>query len=331
MQSNFMPLCATNALQWITVRLQRFQAIQSDTTTRMTQPSPPEIPQEIIDEVIDLCSGDRRTLMACSLISRAWVYRARGHLFSTLILNHKTLLTWCSIVMTPTPNTDSEVQPLTHAICPASPSYAPSRLSSHVISLKLVPAYTQTPSNRFEAALLRANTHLSAFINLTSLTLSSISFVAFQDASLRACFESFAEPVCKLKLSNCVLDGKVPAFLKLFAHLEALELDANLWIGTPQELPDWASISQEDMPVLRGSFKASGFTNSRIGLLDCLSTMRLEYHTITLGYNPTSAFQRLNTLFTKCKDHLKTLALTAADSICKYFIFDCFPIPRGSC
>ena len=266
----------------------------------MKPPSPPGIPQEIVDEVIDLCRRDKKTLLACSSISRAWVYRTRKYLFSTLTLTDKTLPLWCAVVVTPTLTTPSGEQ------TPSSP-YASSRLSSHVTSLKLAPAH---PSIIFEQLLLRAGTHFSAFVNLKTLTLSAISFVAFQHASLRACFGHFAETVQELKLSMCFLDEKILTFLKLFTHLEALELDRNAWTPTGLLTTD----IPHTVPVLRGSFKVSNLANTNIGLLDLFSAPRIEYHTITLGFNPSSTFGRLNILFKECRNHLETLVLTAADS-----------------
>ena len=263
----------------------------------MEPPGLPRIPQEIIDEVIDLCRWDKKTLKACSSISRAWVHRTRKYLFSTLTLTDKTLPLWCAVAVTPTSTTRSGEQ-----ISP--PPYASPRLSSHVTSLKLAPTYS---SNNFEEVLLRAGTNFSAFVNLKSLTLSRVPFVALHDASLRACFGSLAETVRELKFSMCSLDEKVLTFLKLFAHLEALELDGNVWAPN--------GLLTTDIPqTLRGSFKVSNFVNTNIGLLDLFSAPRIEYHTITLGYNPSSTFGRLNILFAECKDHLKTLILTAADS-----------------
>ena len=276
----------------------------------MARPSPSEIPQEIVDEVIDLCSKDERTLITCSLISRAWVYRARKYLFSTLALTDKNLPTWHNVVVTlPKPNKGSRKQQLPPTSCPPSPSCAP--LSSYVTSLKLAPTYSQAMSGDFESALLRASTHFSVFINLYSLTLSAISFVAFWGPQLKACFGSFGETVRELRLLMCSLDWKVLAFLKLFTRLELLKLDGNAW--TNSRLLKWASVLQEG-PVLRNILIVSNFTDANIELFDYLSTTRVEYRTISLGYNTASTFSPLNTLFAKCKDHLLALILTAADS-----------------
>lgn len=47
-----------------------------------------ELPQEILDAIIDFLQEDRKALISCTLILRQWVYRARYHLFSTLYVKH---------------------------------------------------------------------------------------------------------------------------------------------------------------------------------------------------------------------------------------------------
>ena len=272
--------------------------VQTPAVTRMAKSSLREIPQEMIDEIIDLCSADKKTLITCSLVSRAWVYRTRKHLFSTLELTDKTLITWSRVILAPLPRT---TRPHT------SSPYPSSWLPSCVTTLKLFPTYSPA-SNNFEAALLRANAHLSAFTNLKTLTLSAVWLQSFREASLGACFGSLAKTVRELKLSMCSLGEKFFAFLKLFTHLESLELDENIWIRgdsakPPRGLP-------EDLPTLRGSFAISNSTDKDDGLVDFLITARVEYDTITIGHSPTSAFPTLNALFKKCKNHLRVLAFT---------------------
>jgi len=278
---------------------------------QMTQPGPPDIPQELIDEIIDHCSGDKRTLKACSLTSRAWVHRTRKHLFSKLTLTDKTLPVWCGIVVTPT--TGSKPHPLPGSYPPVSSSYASSWLSSYVTSLQLVPKYCPKSSNGLGAKeLLLAKSHLSAFTHLESLTLAAVSFVDFDDASLETCFGSLAKTVQELKLWMCSLDEeRFCGFLRLFTRLESFAINGNVWLSS--ESTGETKILQRGLPTLRGSFAVSELTDGNGGLLDTLTTARVEYHTITLGYNLPSAFHKLNVLFAKCKSHLETLSLTALE------------------
>jgi hypothetical protein len=279
----------------------------------MAQPSLSETPQEVIDGVIDLYSNDLEALMTCSLISRAWVDRARKHLFSAsrLFLTSKNLSAWCAVV-----EAHEDSRPL--AFRSQSPSYAP--FPSYVTSLQFAPNISLALSGNFERALLRASIHFSAFENLSSLTLSAISiaFIAFMGAPLEACFGSFGKTVRRLKVDMCALDWKLLVFLKLFTNLEELELRENTWVD--YKLLPWTSTPWNAGTVLRGSLKVSGFTDARLGfndanikILNSLSAGITKYHTITLGYNPPSTFSQFNTLFAKCKDYLKTFVLTKLD------------------
>jgi hypothetical protein len=268
-----------------------------------------DAPQELIDEIIDRCSGDKRTLIACSLISRAWVYRTRKHLFSTLTLTDKTLPVWCGIVVAPPAATGSEPQSI-----PNGSSSSPSHwLSSHVTSLQLVPKHSPTSQRGLCAAeLVRVKSHLSAFIHLESLTFTAVSFLTFDDASLEACFGSLAKTVQELKLSSCFLDQeRLFALVRLFIRLESFHASGNMWrynsFGAKTEG------SERGRPALRGSFTASEFTDEYDGLLESLATAETEYHTITLGWNHPLTIAKFNALFVKCKDHLKTLSLTALE------------------
>ena len=76
-----------------------------------------------------------------------------------------------------------------------------------------------------------------------------------------------------------------------------------------------AEISLERIPSqLRGSFAVSGPGGTGYyGLFDFFMAQERECETITLGYNPPSSgrtYPKLNDLFAKCKDLLKTPSLT---------------------
>ena len=280
----------------------------------MTRFGQTDTPQEIIDEIIDFCSEDKRTLIACSLTARTWVYRTRKNLFSKLTLTDETLPVWCGIVVTPT-TTGKPLRSRTipNPYPPPSSSYASSRLSSNVTSLQLVPKYSPRLEKTLWAnELLRAKSHLSAFTNLKSLALTAISFTSFDDASLKACFGSLAETVLELKLSVCSLDEvRFSAFVRLFTRLELLEVNGIMRLGSGSA--GKSRSLEKDLPVLRGSFMASEFINETNGLLESLITTKVEYHTITLGRNHSSTFPKFNALLVRCKDHLKTLILTTPE------------------
>ena len=261
-----------------------------------------DAPQELIDDIIDQCAEDKRTLIACSLTSRAWVGRTRKHLVSQLTLNDKTLPVWCGTDVTPT----------TSSYPPVSSSPLSYRLSPYFISLHLLPKHYLTSPDVFSIKkLLLAKFHLSAFINLKSLALTCVPPLEFDDTSLKACFGFLAETVSKLRLSACQLDEKrLFAILRLFTRLESLEFMRITWDHS-------GTTFEKDPPTSRGSFIMSQCfgegSSGNQGLLVSLATTKAEYHTISLGWNPPSTAPGFNALFARCKDHLKTLSLTAPE------------------
>jgi hypothetical protein len=282
----------------------------SQQSTDMERLGLSDAPQELIDEIIDHCSGNKRTLIACSLISRAWVYRTRKHLFSTLTLTDRTLPVWCGIVVAPPMATGSEPQPIAGGSSPL-PSH---RLSSYVTSLQLVPKLFPISPRRNLCAdqLVQVKSHFSAFTHLRSLTLTAVSFLTFEDATLEACFGSLAKTVWELKLWSCSLnEERFFALVRLFTLLESFHAGGDRW-GHSSSIVKTEGLERE-RPTLRGSFTGSGFTDDRDGLLESLATAETEYHTITLGWNLPSTIAKFNALFAKCKDHLKTLSLTALE------------------
>ncbi|GJE86428.1 hypothetical protein PsYK624_025080 [Phanerochaete sordida] len=50
-----------------------------------------DIPVEVVEHIIDYLADHRRTLKACALTSRAWLPRARYHLYSTLVVRRRGL------------------------------------------------------------------------------------------------------------------------------------------------------------------------------------------------------------------------------------------------
>jgi hypothetical protein len=267
-------------------------------------------PQELIDEIIDYCSGDKRTLIACSLTSKAWVYRTRKHLFSTLALTDATLPTWRDFVTALPTVTGTRPQSIPNR----SLSYPSHRLPSYVTSLQLAPKdFPASRRNLPTEVLVWSKLHLTAFTHLKSLTLVAVSFFTFEDATLEACFGSLARTVRELKLRSCLLDKKrFFALVRLFVHLESFHASKNEWRHRPTKGLEL------ERPTLRGSFTASDFTDDRDGLFQILTTAETEYHTITLGWNHPLTIAKFNTLFAKCKDHLKMLSLMAPERNSRY-------------
>ncbi|KAJ7868835.1 hypothetical protein B0H13DRAFT_2063810 [Mycena leptocephala] len=60
-----------------------------------------ELPQELIDAIIDHLSTDSPSLKACSLVRRLWLSRSRSHLFGTCNIDPKNILAFRDLLRSP--------------------------------------------------------------------------------------------------------------------------------------------------------------------------------------------------------------------------------------
>ncbi|KAF9645419.1 hypothetical protein BDM02DRAFT_3120256 [Thelephora ganbajun] len=49
------------------------------------------LPQELVEDIIDCLSYDRKMLETCSLVAATWLVRSRNHLFNRISLNEKRI------------------------------------------------------------------------------------------------------------------------------------------------------------------------------------------------------------------------------------------------
>lgn len=61
-----------------------------------TIPALPKVPQEIVDEILDLLAADSdlKSIRSCSLVSKSWVPSCRRHLFRTIVFNPRNVNKW---------------------------------------------------------------------------------------------------------------------------------------------------------------------------------------------------------------------------------------------
>ena len=102
------------------------------------------LPQELIDSIIDCLSGDKKSLLRCSLVCRSWSARSTSTLWSRIILDSRLQSTKDIAIMF------ESSAPLLH-----------------------VQQLIMTSLN--EAMTVNVITHLHAFPNLTSLVLRAVS------------------------------------------------------------------------------------------------------------------------------------------------------------
>ncbi|KAF7377646.1 hypothetical protein MSAN_00187500 [Mycena sanguinolenta] len=60
-----------------------------------------ELPQELVDSILDYLEGDPASLRTCSLLARAWVPRSRSYLFESLLINAENILVFRDLLRSP--------------------------------------------------------------------------------------------------------------------------------------------------------------------------------------------------------------------------------------
>ncbi|GJE94178.1 hypothetical protein PsYK624_103460 [Phanerochaete sordida] len=64
----------------------------SNTEIDQVIPGIDQVPQELLDYIMDLAQDDKPTLANCTLVLRQWIHRARCHLFSKTVVRNKQRL-----------------------------------------------------------------------------------------------------------------------------------------------------------------------------------------------------------------------------------------------
>lgn len=196
----------------------------------------PELPQEIVDRVIDEVALDpssetrhiTRDLRTLSLLSSKWHHRSRTHLFQALAIDSRNFPLWCKGVR---PGRDG-----------------PSRFVTYIRYNPLRPEAERDMGPWEELAC--SPSHMNAFSNLRTLHFAEISL---QHAGYLACFgRLLMATVRELWLEDCRMDiSQFVSFLRPFTRLEHLRL------MRPQ-CPNESKLQHWDMaepPPLKGTLE----------------------------------------------------------------------------
>ena len=230
---------------------------------------PVELPQEMVDSIIDSVSqlGTPKSkvyLRTCSLVARSWVHRAQHHLFRSVILHspgshcHPTISLWKRRFGT-----------------------SPDGPVLHVAYLTLEPI----GSNGFRDFA----PWLSTFRNLTHLSLHCWDSSNLNPRVILACFSPFASSLrgftiwCASRKHSHGLDlSTFIALVNLFPYLERLSL-LNFHLHSPPK----SSSKLRTRSSFTGELRIAMFTNEDLVLLSTISwkprSLALEYtsHPIT--------------------------------------------------
>jgi hypothetical protein len=193
--------------------------------------SPPTLPQELIDEIIDQFGEtdmsnenrffNRRVLATLSMVARAWKERSQKHLFSTIDFRKLSSINL----------TESSLDELARVLS----------LTKDLIIDGCWEALSQDDSA--PAAFLRR------FRNLESLSLANLYLTGFSPEQLSACFGHFGETVTHLELEGEASSDTLIHLASMFPRLDVLYISI-----TRVHTERGRSISREELPTT-GSFQ----------------------------------------------------------------------------
>jgi hypothetical protein len=162
------------------------------------------LPQEIVEEIIDVLGGDTKTLLSCSLVSANWLDRSRHHLFSDVKLHSlPDLQFWFRTGL--------------------------GLSSHHVCSLHLI----LTEEIRWIApdALAPVQNDFTSFYNVRSLVLTGVDLTLFDEHLLVRFFGHLSERLTSLSIEHSTVNpDTLLFFVCMFPRLDNLKFN-NLTMG----------------------------------------------------------------------------------------------------
>lgn len=199
----------------------------------------PDLPQEIIDKIIDEVAQHApptRALYACSLVQKRWVERSRSHLFRAISLYVLDNFQGWIKSFPPSPN---------------SPHH-------HVRNL----SYRQGPAILSPKHLLDLYPdHFTSFTKLETLQIFNLSLRQFTLTTMKRAFGTVGSSVRTLVARDIMLTlNSLLIFLLHFPHLRSLDLGDNLNTfpenkKRPQDLPNFTGeLSLVSMGSVHGPF-----------------------------------------------------------------------------
>ena len=237
-----------------------------------------DLPQEIIDEVIDNLAFDFATLKSTSLVRKSWTHRSRRRLFYFVSIDSLSRLEQWSLSISSDPE--------------GIASYPRVILLSHD---------TPGPSWVKPANLDRFYDHFRSFSGVERLVISGLSTTKFDAASISHYFGNFTATVRSLELRTAV--GAAASFICAFPLVDDLEIE--LPSGNNGEVMDLASV-----PRFRGKFRLLDMFCESSPLVETLCTLPLPFHTILVSSHSSGRLPLLAKLVSNCGKTLRSLHIT---------------------
>lgn len=238
-----------------------------------------QIPQELVDEVIDNLNNPR-DLRACSLVSSEWLDRSRHRLFANVALNTWNFDQW-----------RTNIPP------------GPNGISAYVRSLTLRQARSIVSLE--PETLMGIMDHLTSFQQLKALLLHDVNFDdAFDAPSLSRCFGHFGVSVKSLHLHGIRTNmSTMLFFISLFPNLNHLTISSPILSSGETEVP-------KGVLPLRGALRLSGLGATSSALLQGILLIPLHLEEISVTHSQIADSWVLNRLIETCAPTLKKVELT---------------------
>ena len=244
-----------------------------------------DLPQEIVDEVIDNLVFDFGTLKSISLVRKSWTHRSRRRLFYFIQIESLSRLEqWSTII-----------------------SADPQGIASYPRVVTLV---SNSRSWLEPANLARFYDHFRSFSRVERLTISGLEAAKFDATSTVHYFGNFAATIRSLELRTAV---GTPA--SLFSFICAFPLVDDLAIKYPNAAAGGGGNQGEvtlpaSAPSFKGELRLLDMFHESDPLVELLCARPLSFHTISVSSREMQRLPQLSKLVDKCGKTLRSLHIT---------------------
>ena len=243
-----------------------------------------DLPQEIVDEVIDNLVYDFGTLKSISLVRKSWTHRSRRRLFYFIQIDSLGRLEqWSTII-----------------------SADPQGIASYPRVITLV---SSSKSWLEPANLARFYDHFRSFSRVERLTISGLEAGKFDTTSTLRYFGNFAATLRSLELRTAV---GTP--VSLLSFICAFPLVDDLAIKYPNPAAGGGNQGEVTLPASVPSFKGElrllDMFHESDPLVELLCALPLSFHTISISSRETQRLPQLSKLVGKCGKTLRSLHIT---------------------
>jgi hypothetical protein len=241
-----------------------------------------DLPQEIVEEVIDHLAFDFAALKSTSLVRKSWTHRSRRLLFYFVPFNSLGRLEKWSLSISSDPN---GIASYTHAIL----------LSSDTLNSWVRPEH-----------LDRFYDHFRSFSRVERLAIAGLKTPKFNATSTLRYFGNFAATVRSLELRTPIGSrASLLSFICAFPLVDDLAIEfpnVTAGGGNQGEVAQFASV-----PSFKGNLRLLDMLDESNPLVESLCTLLLPFRTISVSSRSTGRLPQLANLVNKCGKTLRSL------------------------